>query len=32
MTNTSDVKEISPEFYYSADFLRNISKLDFGKT
>jgi len=31
MTNTSDVKELSPEFYYSFDFLRNVSKLDFGK-
>ena len=25
MTNTSDVKEISPEFYYSFDFLKNVS-------
>jgi len=31
MTNTSDVKEISPEFYYSFDFLRNVSKLEFGR-
>ena len=31
-TNTSDVKELIPEFYSVNVFLENINRLNFGKT
>ena len=31
LTSNSDVKELTPEFYYSADFLVNKNQLDLGK-
>ena len=31
MKNTSDVKELIPEFYYSNEFLLNMNKLNLGK-
>ena len=29
-TNTQDVKELIPEFYYNSEFLYNINQCDFG--
>lgn len=29
-SNISDVKELTPEFYYLPDFLRNVNGLDLG--
>ena len=29
-TNTGDVKELIPEFFYLPEFLRNTSRFDFG--
>eukprot|EP00850_Spirogloea_muscicola_P005743 SM000026S08992 [mRNA] locus=s26:1003027:1021649:+ [translate_table: standard] len=31
MTNTSDVKELIPEFYYQPEFLRNSNKYQLGQ-
>ena len=31
-SNSGDVKELIPEFFYFPDFLRNSNKFDFGKT
>ena len=31
-TNTSDVKELTPEFFYLPEFLQNKSNLNFGET
>ena len=31
MTNTSDVKELIPEFYYLPHFLQNLNRFDLGK-
>ena len=30
--NSSDVKELIPEFFYSAQFLKNCNSFNFGKT
>mmetsp|Transcript_30694 Transcript_30694/g.27885 ORF Transcript_30694/g.27885 Transcript_30694/m.27885 type:complete len:108 (+) Transcript_30694:1234-1557(+) len=30
--NRGDFRELTPEFYYLPDFLRNINKIDFGET
>lgn len=30
-TSTSDVKELTPEWYYMPDFLRNSNGLDLGE-
>lgn len=30
MESPNDVKELTPEFFYSSDFLRNVNRLDLG--
>lgn len=30
-TNTQDVRELTPEFFYVPDFLENKNRYDFGK-
>ncbi len=32
MNFNSDFKELTPEFYYNAEFLKNSNKFEFGKT
>ena len=31
MENTTDVKELIPEFYYLPEFLTNVSGINYGK-